>query len=328
LYLVNNLLILPFILYYFHWTPRTLSFLICYNFPVISIARWTFLILVLMLFNSYSCKKPISETGSLQVLTTIPPLYCLTINITGDAAHVENLLPSGVGPHEYSLSPGDAKRVAAAQVVIKNGVNLETWLDKALGISGFNASDSGKIIVNTSTGIHIIDGDPHIWLSPKNAMIQVENIRNALVGIDPENREIYERNAASYMKELEGLDREIRDEVQQWTSRELVSFHAAFKYLARDYGLVQAAVIQETPEIEPSPKHIAEVIDTIKSRKVKAIFTEPLISHKIVDSLANDLNLKVYSLDTLETGAPDRKWYIDAMRANLGILREALNRKE
>ncbi|KPK00970.1 MAG: hypothetical protein AMK71_07310 [Nitrospira bacterium SG8_35_4] len=282
-----------------------------------------------MLFNSYSCKKPVSRSeGSLQVLTTITPLYCLTINITGDAAHVENLLPSGVGPHEYSLSPGDAKRLAAAQVVIKNGVNLETWLDKALGISGFNASETGKIIVDTSKGINIIDGDPHIWLSPKNAMIQVENIRNALVGIDPDNREIYGRNAALYLKELEALDRDMRDEVQRWTRRELVSFHSAFKYLARDYGLVQAAVIQEKPEMEPSPKHIAEVIDTIKSRKIKAIFTEPLISHKIVDSLANDLKLQVYSLDTLETGAPDRKWYIDKMRTNLTILRKALNREE
>jgi zinc transport system substrate-binding protein len=286
------------------------------------------LILVLMLFNSYSCKKPVSQSeGPLKVLTTISPLYCFTINITGDAAYVENLLPSGVGPHEYSFSPGDAKRAAAARVIIKNGVNLETWLDRALGISGFNASENSKMVVDTSKGINIIEGDPHIWLSPKNAMIQVQNIRDALVEIDPDNRTTYESNAASYMKELEGLDREIRDEVQLWSSRELVSFHSAFKYLVRDYGLVQAAVIQETPEIAPSPKHIAEVIDTIKSRKINAIFTEPMVSHKIVDSLAGDLNLQVYSLDTLETGMPDRKWYIDKMRTNLGILRKALNRK-
>jgi zinc/manganese transport system substrate-binding protein len=284
--------------------------------------------LALMLFNSYSCKKPVShDEGSLKVLTTISPLYCFTINITGDVAHVENLLPSGVGPHEYSLSPGDAKRVAAAQVVIKNGVNLETWLDRALGISGLNASDTSKIIVDTSKGIQIINGDPHIWLSPKNAIIQVHTILDALVEIDPDNRTTYERNAASYVKELEGLDREIRDEVQQWSSRELVSFHSAYKYLVRDYGLVQAAVIQETPEIAPSPKHIAEVIDTIKSRNINAIFTEPMISHKIVNSLANDLNLQVYSLDTLETGMPDRKWYIYKMRTNLEILKKALHRK-
>jgi ABC-type Zn uptake system ZnuABC Zn-binding protein ZnuA len=242
--------------------------------------------LALMLFNSYSCKKPVShDEGSLKVLTTISPLYCFTINITGDVAHVENLLPSGVGPHEYSLSPGDAKRVAA------------------------------------------VNGDPHIWLSPKNAIIQVHTILDALVEIDPDNRTTYERNAASYVKELEGLDREIRDEVQQWSSRELVSFHSAYKYLVRDYGLVQAAVIQETPEIAPSPKHIAEVIDTIKSRKISAIFTEPMVSHKIVDSLADDLNLQVYSLDTLETGMPDRNWYIEKMKMNVNTLKEALHRK-
>ena len=281
-----------------------------------------------MLFSSYSCKKPVSQSeGSLKVLTTISPLYCFTTNITGDVARVENLLPSGVGPHEYSLSPGDAKRVAAAQVIIKNGVNLETWLDRALGVSGLNASETGTMVVDTSQGINIIENDPHIWLSPKNAMVQVQNIRDALIEIDPDNRTTYERNAASYLKELEGLDREIRDEVQLWTSREFVSFHSAFTYLVRDYGLVQAAVIQKSPEIEPSPIHIAEVIETIKSKKINAIFTEPLISHKIVDSLAADLNVQVYSLDTLETGMPDRNWYIEKMRINLKTLKKALHRK-
>lgn len=286
------------------------------------------LVLVVLLFSSYSCKKPESAPeGKIIVLTTILPLYCFTINITGDVAHVDNLLPSGVGPHEYSLSPGDAKRVAVAQVIIKNDVHLETWLDKALGVSGSDASGPGKIIVDTSKGINIIDGDPHIWLSPKNAMIQVQNIRDALVRVDPDNRTLYEKNAASYLKDLESLDRDIRDEVQRWAGREIVSFHPAFKYLVKEYGIVQAAVIQEIPDIEPSPKHIADVTNIIRERKINVIFTEPRISHKIVDALAHDLNLQVYSLDTLETGTLDPKWYIDTMRANLNALRKALNRK-
>jgi zinc transport system substrate-binding protein len=307
---------------------QTLSFLLWYNFPVISIVRLTVLVLFVLLFNSYSCKKPESiPEDKISVLTTILPLYCFTINITGDAAHVENLLPSGVGPHEYSLSPGDAKRVAAAQVIIKNGVHLETWLDKALGISGSAASESGKIIVDTSRGINIIDGDPHIWLSPKNAMIQVQNIRDALVRVDPDNRKLYEKNAASYLKDLKSLDGEIRDDVQQWSSREIVSFRPAFKYLVKEYGLVQAAVIQKIPDIEPSPKHIVDVTNIIKERKINVIFTEPRISHKMVDALAHDLHLQVYSLDTLETGRPEPTWYIDTMRANIAILGKALNRK-
>lgn len=306
---------------------RTLSFLLWYNFPVIWIARLKVPALVLLIFISYSCTRPATSPESkVKILTTIAPLYCFTINITGDTADLENLLPAGVGPHEYSLSPGDAKKIASAQIIVKNGVNLEMWLDKALGVAGMDAPETGKTVVNTSDGINIIDGDPHIWLSPRNAMIQVQNIRNALVEADPDNRIRYEGNAALYMKELKALDREIREEVKQWTGREFVSFLPAFKYLAEEYGLVVAAVIQETPEVEPAPKHIAEVINIIQSKKMQAVFTEPMISHKIVDSLAGDLQIKVLRLDTLETGSPDRTWYVDKMKMNLAELKKVLEK--
>jgi zinc transport system substrate-binding protein len=273
-------------------------------------------------------KAPVHRPRSsekLMVLTTIAPLYSFTRNVAGDAAGVENLLPSGAGPHEYSLSPQDAKKIADAHVLVINGVNLEAWLDKAINSTGTHGTGEGRLIVaDTSTGVEIMNKDPHIWLSPKNAVIQVRNIRDALITADPANAGVYEANAGAYIIRLENLDREIRDEMKTWGKREFVAYHSAFRYFARDYGLQQVAVIQETPETEPSPRHIASVIDTIKSRGIKSIFTEPQGSHKIIKSLAADMGLKVYSLDTLEMGIPGKEWYEDRMRANLAVLREAL----
>ncbi len=290
-----------------------------------------------------SDQQPEQQTETkLKVLTTIAPLYCFTKNIAGDFADVENLLSSGAGPHEYSFSPADIKKITEAQVIMKNGVNLDVWLDKLTAVAG----KEKLTVVDTSSGVKIINKNPHIWLSPGNAIIQVKNIRDALIKADPENSERYMENTEKYIKRLDILDREIRDEVKTWRRKEFVAFHSAFLYFERDYGLRQVAVIQESPEEQPTPRHIANVINTIKTRDIRAIFTEPQASHKIIESISQDLNLQVYSLDTLEIvalypegkKAPGRlasppgfsngvyhEWYEDRMRANLEILKKALN---
>ncbi len=289
-----------------------------------------------------SDQQPEQQTKTkLKVLTTIAPLYCFTKNIAGDFADVENLLSSGAGPHEYSFSPADVKKITEAQVIMKNGVNLDVWLDKLTAVAG----KEKLTVVDTSSGVKIINKNPHIWLSPRNAIIQVKNIRDALVKADPENSERYMENTEKYIKRLDILDREIRDEVKTWRRKEFVAFHSAFLYFERDYGLRQVAVIQESPEEQPTPRNIANVINTIKTRNIRAIFTEPQASHKIIESISQDLNLQVYSLDTLEIvalypegkKAPGRlasppgfsngvyhEWYEDRMRANLEVLKKVL----
>ncbi|MEW6602059.1 MAG: zinc ABC transporter substrate-binding protein [Nitrospirota bacterium] len=261
----------------------------------------------------------------IRILTTIAPLYSFTVNIAGDAADVENLLASGAGPHDFSLSPMDAKKLNDTDVLIINGVGLETWLDRVIASSDARKTADGKlIVVDTSKGIVTMNNDPHIWLSPLNAVTQVRNISDALIKADPRNSDIYASNAEAYINRLNNLDREISDETKTWSKKEFVALHSAFAYFARDYGLHQAAVVQETPETEPSPKHIASVIKTIKSKKITSIFTETRASYKIINSLASDLGLKVYSLDTLEKGASGSEWYEERMRADLAVFKEAL----
>lgn len=294
---------------------------------MISFRYASILLVVLSLFILSACKQPPSgKGGKLKVVTTIAPLFSFTKNVAGDAADVENLLPSGAGPHEYSLSPYDVTKAADAQLLIINGVNLEAWLNNLVRSVNERRTDESErlIVVDTSSGIKAIDNDPHIWLSPKNAVIQVKNIMHAMIEADPENRETYRGNAAVYIERLKNLDRDIENEIKTWASKQFVSFHSAFRYFAGDYGLRQAAVIRETPEVEPSPRHIARVIETIKREGIRSVFTEPQISHKIVESIAEDLDLEVYSLDTMETGPLSEEWYEEKTRENVAVLKKAL----
>lgn len=264
----------------------------------------------------------------LTILTTIPPLYSFTKNIAGDIANVENLLPNGAEPHDYSFGPSDIKKVSKAQVIVKNGLGLESWLDKLLVSAGENAAAMGQefFVVDASSGVDVIDADPHIWLSPLKAVAQIINIRDALIRVDKMNAETYSRNAAIYIDRLMKLHNEIADVVSKFKRKEFVAFHSAFKYFANDYGLDQVAVIQESPGIASSPTGIAEVMDIIRERDIKVIFSEPGSSHKIVNLIADDLDLEVYDLDTLETGSLSKDWYENKMRGNLGVLKKALNK--
>lgn len=288
--------------------------------------------ILIIVFSLFACKQatpPKAENDSrLRVVTTIAPLYSFTKNIAGDSVILENLLPSGVGPHEYSLSPEDARKIADADILIKNGVGLEEWINKLTGLANEFRSNSKKlVVVDTSEGVDILDNDPHIWLSLRNAVLQVRNIEAVLVKADPGNADAYKKNTADYIHRLEGLDREITECVDKWGEKEIVTFHSAFSYFAKDYGLKQSAVIEGSPEAQPSPSHIVEIMDIIKGSGTGVIFSEPGASHKIMDSIAGDLGLKVYSLDTLETGDLGSGWYISRMRANLETLSKALGTK-
>jgi zinc transport system substrate-binding protein len=288
-----------------------------------------FLLLFYVALLMQSCEQtPDKSDNRLTILTTIPPLYSFAKNIAGDIANVENLLPNGAEPHDYSFGPSDIKKVSKAQIIIKNGLSLETWLDKLLASAEENSAAIGRelFVVDSSSGIDVIDNDPHIWLSPKRAVVQVKNIRDALIRLDTVNAEVYSRNAALYINRLQTLSNDITFTVGTFKRREFVAFHSAFKYFADDYGLDQAAVIQESPGITSSPTGIAEVIDIIRERDIKAIFSEPGSSHKIVNSIADDLGLEVHALDTLETGSLSKDWYENKMRANLEVLRTALNK--
>jgi len=165
-------------------------------------------------------------------------------------------------------------------------------------------------------------GNPHVWLSPPDAIHQVEAIRDALIRADPAGAAAYRANAAHYVAELRALDTETRDTVATFRTRAFIAFHPAWAYFARDYGLEQAAVIERAPGREPSPAEIAGVIRTARAIGAKAIFAEPEFPTKAAQVIADETGAKVLLLDTLGRG-PSYS-YLDTMRYNLAQMARAL----
>jgi ABC-type Zn uptake system ZnuABC Zn-binding protein ZnuA len=259
------------------------------------------------------------------VVSSILPLTDFVRQVGGDRVRVETLVPAGASPHTYELTPSQLIAVTRARVLVLNGVGLEFWAAKVIS----SANNPNLIVVTASEGLKIIAGDadepggnPHTWLSPLNAIRQVDRIREALIESDPAGAEVYRANAGRFERELRALDEEIRNAVAGYSSRRFISFHAAWAYFARDYGLDEAAVIESRPGQEPSPAEIASIVQKAKEIHAKAIFAEPQFSPKAASAIAEECGARVLLLNPL--GLPPDYRYIDMMRYNLNEISQAL----
>jgi zinc/manganese transport system substrate-binding protein len=269
----------------------------------------------------------------LNVLATFAPIQCFAANVCGDAAQVSVLLPPASGPHNYAFSPSDIRKIGSADVVIENGLGLETWLEKGVKTAG----KKDLLIVDTSKGISpITEADsgqtgspnPHIWLSPVCAMKQVENIRDALSSRDPGNAEAYRRNADRYLENLKKLDSEIRQETALLPNKNFVTLHDAFPYFAREYGLRIAATFETSPDQSPLPKKLEQIRTLLASHDVAALLAESSYNSKPLEAVAREFNRPVVQMDSMETGQGDPSFYERAMRSNMSKLMAALNGKK
>jgi zinc/manganese transport system substrate-binding protein len=269
----------------------------------------------------------------LNVLATFGPIQCFAANVCGDAAQVSVLLPPASGPHNYAFSPSDIRKIGSADVVIENGLGLETWLEKGVKTAG----KKDLLIVDTSKGISpITEADsgqtgspnPHIWLSPVCAMKQVENIRDALSSRDPGNAEAYRRNADRYLENLKKLDSEIRQETALLPNKNFVTLHDAFPYFAKEYGLRIAATFETSPDQSPLPKKLEQIRTSLASHEVAALLAESSYNSKPLEAVAREFNRPVVQMDSMETGQGDPYFYERAMRSNMSKLMAALNGKK
>jgi ABC-type Zn uptake system ZnuABC Zn-binding protein ZnuA len=263
--------------------------------------------------------------SQLPVVASIPPLADFVRQVGGDRVIVETLVPPGASPHTYELTPAQLRAVSQARLLVLNGIGLEYWADEVISA----AENPGLIVVITSEGLEVLAGDetdgggnPHVWLSPRNAIHQVEAIRDALIAADPEGAEGYRARAEDYIEELQALDREIRQAVAAFSRREFIAFHPAWVYFARDYALVQAGVVEAAPGREPSPEDIAAIVETARRIGARAIFAEPQFSPKAAEVIAEESGAQVLFLNPL--GLPPDYGYLDVMRYNLGEVTKAL----
>lgn len=268
-----------------------------------------------------------TDNSKLQVITSANFLYEFSQNIGDEMIDATLLVPMGVDPHDWEPTIRDTERIQRSDLIIINGIGYEHWID-----SIYTSSYPG-IIVNTSDGIlidhtnddHINDHgflDPHIWLNPVYAQLQVETIANALSNSDPINKNYYQSNAEIYIKELNSLDSKIRNDLSGCRT-DFVTFHNAFSYFSKEYGLTQHTIISSNDSHgEVTPQTLENIISTAKKYDIKIIFAEESTSTKTSQVIADEIGAKVLVLSPLEITSNDN--YISKMTQNLENLKEAL----
>ncbi len=269
-----------------------------------------------------------SNTG-LNVVTSFYPVYLATLNVTKDipGVNVTNMTEPQTGClHDYALRPADLKTLENADVFIINGAGMEAFLEDVL------SRQKNMKVIEASEGITMLkdangEENAHVWVSVTNATTYVNNIAEQLSAVDPGNKEKYRANAAAYVQKLTDLKEEMHSVLDGLENRDIITFHEAFPYFAQEFDLNIIAVVEREPGSEPTPKELADIIDTIKQTGIKALFAEPQYSSKAAEAIARDTGAKVFILDPVVTGeaVPDAAdAYIETMRKNGETLAEAL----
>lgn len=242
-----------------------------------------------------------APAGKLKVIATTTQVAALTQVVGGDKIELRGLLKANVDPHEWEPQPEDIRAVADTQVIITNGIGLEQFLNKLIQNSGTKAQ-----IVDTSKGVNIRTiknpqgqtvQDPHIWHAVPNAIIMLNNIRDALSQADPANADVYKVNAAAYEKKLNELDQYIKNQIATIppANRKLVTNHDALSYYVERYGLtfVGSIIPSMDTNFQPSAKELSGLVNAIKTQKVKAIFTESSLNPALAKQIAQEAGVKV-----------------------------------
>lgn len=307
--------------------------------------RYGLLLVSMIVLILAACSNDTSEKeddGKLKIMTTFYPMYEFTKNIAGDKADVELLIPSTIEPHDWEPTPKDIGNIQKADLFVYNSADMETW------VSDITASiDSSDVaVVEASKGIKLIEedeeaeeseeehehehshhADPHVWLSPVLAQQEVQTITDALIKVDPDNKEYYETESSKYIEKLKALDEEYKTELKGITSNEFITQHTAFSYLAKEYGLVQVPIAGLSPDEEPSAAKLAELKKFAEEHEINVIYFEELTSSKVAETLANELGADTEVLNALE-GLSDEQQkagedYITVMEENLTQLKKS-----
>jgi ABC-type Zn uptake system ZnuABC Zn-binding protein ZnuA len=287
-------------------------------------------ILVLVTFSLGGCGgTPAPDTDKVKVAVSITPLADLAQQVGGEHVTVITLVPPTASPHTYEPTPAQVKEVAEANILALVGLGFEFWAEDVIE----SAANPDLIVVYTSEGIEVIHdeheheghevGNPHIWLNPRNAMVQVRHLRDALIEADPAHQPEYEANARAYLVQLEALDEEIAAQVATWSHREFIAFHPSWVYFAQRYELVEVAVVERAPGKEPSPAELAEIIETARRIGARAVFAEPQFSSKAADTIAAESGAQVLFLNPLG-GAEGPTSYLEMMRYNVAQMEKGL----
>lgn len=300
---------------------------------------------ILVSFSSCVSKNSEEDKGEkLRVGVTISPLKDFAETIGGDKVDVFSIIPDGSDAHSFDPKPKDLNNLISSDMFVYNGLGMEEWIDSVLGtVEGKDVK-----VVEASQGIDAINvseeelddhdheeddehdhdhggKDPHTWLSLTDAIIEAENIKNAFVEVDPDNKEYYEANFEQLKNDFNTLYDEYVNKFKNLTNKDFVTGHAAFGYLCRDFGLTQKSIADVFGEGELTPKNLEALINYCKENGVKTVFSESTASEKEAETLAKEVGaqvVKIYSLETKE----DNMSYLDGMKYNLETIYNELSK--
>ena len=284
-------------------------------------------------------KKNDSKDKKLEVYTSFYPLYDFAVKVGGDKVHITNLVPAGTEPHDWEPATTDILSLEKGDILIYNGVGMEHWIYQVTS----SLENDSLILVEASQGLTLLEGeeeegesesseetasDPHVWLSIKNAKKEMETIKDAFVKADPDNAAYYEQNFNKYAADFDVLDSKFTNELSVLANKDIVVAHQAFAYLCADYGLNQIAIEGLAADSEPDAKRMAEIVDFAKSRNIKTIFFEELVSPKVAETIASEIGAKTDVLNPLEGLTQEQinagEDYLSIMDKNLEALVNAL----
>jgi ABC-type Zn uptake system ZnuABC Zn-binding protein ZnuA len=270
-----------------------------------------------------------SGSSALKVVTTTTVFADIVSNVGGTRTGVTSIIPAGVGPEDYEPKPSDSRLLDGADLVVRNGVGLDDFLDKLLA----SASGSTTAQLRLGDGIPTItvDGEanPHFWLDPSLVVrYYLPAIAAKLSELDPAGAATYAANAKAYGESLTALDAELMAEVQAIpaANRKLVTFHDAFPYFAKHFGFELVGVILANPGQEPSAGELAALVETVKRAGVKAVFSEAQFNPALARTLAQEAGVTrvVTTLYNDALGPPPADTYVGMMRYNMQQIVEAL----
>jgi len=276
-----------------------------------------------------------TDDAALRIVASFYPLQWLSEQIAGNLATVTSLTPSGAEPHEYELTPADVAEVAEADVVVYLDAlqpSVDAAVEQQAADRAFDAADAADLDLAFAAGEGDEDAegaddgavtDPHFWHDPMRMAAVADALAGQLGRTDPEDAAVFTANAADLRAQLDELDDEFRTGLATCASRDIVTSHSAFGYLAEAFDLHQVGISGLAPDEEPAPSALTDATDFVRSHGVGTIYFETLVSPAVADTVARETGAQTRQLDPIE-GLTDNSQgddYLEIMRSNLASLR-------
>ena len=283
---------------------------------------------------------PVKAEKKLNVVTTVAPITSIVENVAGDKIRLTGIIPEGINSHTFEPVPSDVKILAAADLLVVNGLDLEI---PTLNLARANMKQEAAVLRLGDKTItekeYIYDfsfpkdhghPNPHLWLNPEHAMRYATLVRDELIRLDPENKGVYDSNTAAFLKKLEALDQAIQESIKTIPegNRRLLTYHDSWPYFARRYGFQIIGAVQPSDFSDPSPKEVKRLIDQIRKEKIPAVFGSEVFPSPVLEQIAREGKSRY--IDKLRDdelpGKPGEAQhsYIGMMIENLSTMFEAL----